>query len=76
MKIIREFLKLKKYYFNGKELNKSINAEEVYSYGATIQDHILKVDKSLDHFYYFFLNFAKKKICQKLNFIKFSIFDA
>ena len=68
MKIIREFLKLKKYYFNGKELNKSINAEEVYSYGATIQDHILKVDKSLDHFYYFFLNFAKKKNLSKTQF--------
>ena len=53
----------------------SINTEEVYSNGATIQDHILKVDKSLEHFYYFFLNFAKKKkICQKLHFIKISNF--
>ena len=66
--IQQEFLKLKKYYFNGKELNKSINAEEVYSNGATIQDHILKVDKSLEYFYKFFLNFAKKKNLSKTQF--------
>ncbi len=46
----------------------SINTEEVYSNGATIQDHILKVDKSLEYFYYFFLNFAKKKNLSKTHF--------
>ena len=60
--------KIKEDYFNGKELNKSINAKEVYSNGATIQDHILKVDKSLENFYYFFLNFAKKKNLSKTQF--------
>jgi hypothetical protein len=46
----------------------SINNEEVYSNAARIQDHILKYDKSLEHFYYFFLNFAKKKNLSKTQF--------
>jgi molecular chaperone DnaK (HSP70) len=40
--IIKEIIKE---YFNGKELNKSINTEEVYSYGATIKSHIINIDK-------------------------------
>ena len=42
--------KIKEDDLNGKELNKSHNAEEVYSNGATIQDHILKVDKSFQFY--------------------------
>ena len=52
----------------------SINNEEVYSNAARIQDHILKYDKSLEHFYYFFLNFAKKKKFVKNSIIKISNF--
>ena len=52
----------------------SINTEEVHSNGATIQDHILKVDKSLEHFYYFFLNFAKKKNLSKTLLLHFQFF--
>ncbi len=40
--IIKEIIKE---YFNGKELNKSINTEEEYLYDATIQAHIINIDK-------------------------------